>query len=135
MKNISPILFFLIFLTNNQLAAQNCQNPPTPDTIYQDVEQIAEYKGGYTAMAAHFKQFFPIPTTTHTRSWVIAEVVIDAQGCIFQVDIKKNPGQADMAEKVRKAIKKMKPWQPALINGKPVASRVTFPVRFCISKK
>jgi hypothetical protein len=128
------LLLISLGCTFNQLAAQTCQNPPTPDTIYQDVEQIAQYPGGYKAMAAHFKQFFPIPTTTHTRSWVIVEVVIDAQGCIFQVDIKKNPGEAEIAEKVRKAVKKMKPWQSALINDKRVASRVTFPVRFCISK-
>jgi Gram-negative bacterial TonB protein C-terminal len=128
------LTFLVLSCTFNQITAQTCQNSPTPDTIYQDVEQIAQYPGGYKAMAAHFMQFFPIPTTTHTRSWVIVEVVIDAQGCIFQVDIKKNPGEAEMAEKVRKAVKKMKPWQSALINDKRVASRVTFPVRFCISK-
>jgi hypothetical protein len=129
------LTFLILSCTFSQLAAQNCQNPSTPDTIYQEVEQIAQYPGGYKAMDAHFKQFFPIPTTTHTRSWVIVEVVIDAQGCVFEVNIKKNPGPADMAEKVRKAVKKMKPWQSALINDKQVASRVTFPVRFCISKK
>jgi hypothetical protein len=130
------LLLLLISLscTFSQLAAQNCQNPPTPDTIYQDVEQMAQYPGGYKAMAAYFEQFFPIPTTTHTRSWVIVEVVIDAQGCVFEVNIKKNPGPADMAEKVRKAVKKMKPWQSAMINDKRVASRVTFPVRFCVKQ-
>jgi Gram-negative bacterial TonB protein C-terminal len=128
------LTFLVLSCTFNQITAQTCQNRPTPDTIYQDVEQIAQYPGGYKAMAAHFKQFFPIPMTTHTRSWVIVEVVIDAQGCIFQVDIKKNPGEAEMAEKVRKAVGKMALWKPGIYNGVAVASRVTFPVRFCVEK-
>jgi hypothetical protein len=133
MKNF--LIFLLLGFNFNLITAQNCKNSPMPDTIYQDVEQIAQYQGGYKAMAEHFKQFFPIPTTTHTRSWVIVEVVIDAQGCIFQVEIKKNPGQADMAEKVRKAVSKMALWKPGIFNGEAVASRVTFPVRFCVEKR
>jgi hypothetical protein len=129
------LIFLLLGFNFNLITAQNCKNPSTPDTIYQDVEQIAQYPGGYKAMSEHFKQFFPIPTTTHTRSWVIVEVVIDVQGCIFQVEIKKNPGKTDMAEKVRKAVSKMALWRPGIYNGVVVASRVTFPVRFCVEKR
>ncbi len=125
-------IFTCLFLTIwvFKVSAQTVSEP-----IFDDVEKIAEFPGGYPAMSKYFKKYFPIPETSHVRSWAIVRATIDSQGFIQKIEVLKNPGGVEIEKKIRLAVGKMGRWKPGILNDKPVASRATFPVRFCLNVK
>lgn len=124
------LLVFLFVFTKT--AAAQVGKLPDGQPVFDEVEQKAEFPGGYPALSNYFKTYFPIPTTSHVRTWAIVRATIDEQGFVQKIEILENPGGTEIEQKIRLAVDRMPRWQAAVFAGGVVASRVVFPVRFCV---
>lgn len=97
----------------------------------------AEPELGYPHLYSYFDRELNYPETHRKDSIngiVTAVFVIDEQGVPTQIKILNSLG-ADFDEEVTRLIVGMPNWRPATLNGKHVASKISVPFTFSITKK
>lgn len=116
-------LFFALLL--NQLNAQhrNNEGPEVKD---------AQFAGGYEQLSNFFSQHLRYPekaAVRHIEGTVVVTFTVDAAGYIRDLKIRKGLGQGCDQEALR-LVQSMPRWEPATINGRPVACGKTVGVDF-----
>jgi len=118
--------FFLFFvLLFNQLNAQ------PPNTEGPDV-QDAQYAGGQEQLSNFFMQHLRYPekaAVRHIEGTVVITFTIDPTGAVHNAKIRNSLGHGCDQEALR-LVQSMPRWEPATLNGQPVACGKTIRVDF-----
>lgn len=96
-------------------------------------DQIAEYKGGVTALVAFLNENIKYPAEAKAAGVsgrVIVSFTIGADGSVSDVKVRKGVDEALDAEAVRVVKLTSGQWEPASNDGVPVATVYTLPVTF-----
>lgn len=96
-------------------------------------DQIAEYKGGVTALVAFLNENIKYPAEAKAAGVsgrVIVSFTIGADGSVSDVKVRKGVDEALDAEAVRVVKLTSGQWEPASNDGVPVATVFTLPVTF-----
>lgn len=106
-----------------------------PNKIYDKVEVMPEYPGGYVAMMRYIAQNVEYPTVAQengTQGKVVVQFVVDTDGSIIHAHVLTSVDPYLDNEALR-VIKSMPRWTPGKLNGKPVRVKYTVPVKFRLS--
>ncbi|AKD02514.1 energy transducer TonB [Pontibacter korlensis] len=105
-----------------------------PPTTYIHVEQMPQFKGGTSALAAYLskKIRYPDPARRNgVEGTVVVTFVVSTSGEITDVEVLKGLGFGTDEEAAR-VIKSMPKWEPGRQNGRNVPVRYTLPISFKI---
>jgi TonB family protein len=88
--------------------------------------------GGYKALQAFFAREMIYPESAvadQVKGIVMVSFAINERGEAEDIEVEKSLHEACDSEAVR-LVKSMPLWKPAMVNGKPVKTRLAIPVRF-----
>lgn len=128
MKFFATLFFVLSLAVYGQ--AQNAST----DKIYEKVDQIATFPGGEGAWNLYLSNNFRYPTNAKEQKeqgTVVLSFVVETTGKITNLKIDESVSPA-LDENTAYMLYKGGAWTPAMIDGKPVRSRVTLPVRYTL---
>jgi periplasmic protein TonB len=106
-----------------------------PEQIFESVDEVPEFPGGYEAYIKYLQSKINYPAQAidaGAQGTVYISMLVDVNGNISDVKIKKDPVHYGCGEEAIKAIKASPPWKPGKINGKAVKVRYTIPVKFVL---
>lgn len=118
------ILFFAIFF--NQLNAQITAKDPGADV------EDAQFPGGHEKLNDYISLnlAYPEPATVrHVEGAVIVTFTVDTAGAAHNPKVRKGLGNGCDEEALR-LVRTMPQWQPARLNGKPIATGKTLKIDF-----
>lgn len=129
---MKKIFFVAIILlsTFSFLKAQTASE--NKNKIYDFVEQMPEYIGGYDSMSVFLQKNLKYPVQAKKDSLqgkVSVQFIVDTIGVIEDVKIKKSLSK-ECDEEVIRVMLLMPPWKPGMLNGKPVNVRFLLPIIF-----
>jgi protein TonB len=104
--------------------------------IHYVTDQPALFKGGISDMYAYISKnlrYPPIAVDNEVFGTAVVRFVVNADGSISNVEILKGFDRACDNEAMR-VIKSMPAWQAGRVNGHPVRSYFTIPIKFILSK-
>ncbi|MCQ2193014.1 MAG: TonB family protein [Paludibacteraceae bacterium] len=104
------------------------------DFVYTKVEEKASYKGGLKAMKEYLEQNLVYPEQAKKegkQGTVFLIITVNKDGSITDIEIVRPVDPAIDIEAVR-LVKGMPNWVPGKIQGKPVRSKYTLPIKFTI---
>lgn len=102
------------------------------DTVYLMIEKLPEYPGGYTEMMADIRANMTYPRSARRLGidgTVYVSMVIDKKGNVTNPYVIEGI-QVQCDEVALQAVRKLKRWAPGTVHDRPVAVRVTLPIRF-----
>lgn len=108
------------------------EEPKKEEEIFVAVEQMAEFKGGQSALMKYLNSNIRYPelaAQNDIQGKVIVRFVVEKDGSIGQVSIVKGVDKSLDKEAIR-VVKGMPKWQPGKNNGVAVRSYFTLPVTF-----
>ncbi|TSJ45728.1 energy transducer TonB [Fluviicola chungangensis] len=91
-----------------------------------------EYPGGIIAMRSFLEENIIYPSDS-VEGKIYVSLLIDTMGHVTKVNVKKSLSPLADAEVIR--VMKLMVFKPALINGKPINSRISLPCSFSLGKK
>ena len=127
----------------NQILAQTTKQEPQKETgkksekVYKEVEKQPQYPGGDEARIDFLRKNIKYPAEAKKRGIegkVFVTFIIQTTGAVTDVEVTKGIGGGCDEESVR-VIKMMPNWKPGESKGKPVAVKVTLPIKFAFDKK
>lgn len=124
-KNASNLHFVIAF------DGPSSSKSPGSDA-FDVVEEMPVYPGGMAAMMDFFNKNMKYPKEAFDAKQegrVIAQFVVEKDGCITDAHIVKSVSPALDAEALR-IVKAMPNWTPGRQNGKPVRVKYTVPISF-----
>ena len=107
----------------------------TPDKIYDNVEVMPEYPGGYIAMVRYITQNMKYPMAAQkngTQGKVVVGFVVDRDGSIINAHVLIGLDSV-LDEEALRIIKSMPRWTPGKLNGNPVRVNYKIPIPFKLS--
>ena len=102
--------------------------------VYDFVEEMPSYPGGDAAMMAYLQRKINYPTIareTNVQGTVYLSFIVDKQGAITDVKVKRGIGAGCEEEAIR-VIKSMPSWTPGKSNGRPVFVNYVLPITFSL---
>lgn len=134
--DVFPTLYQIANADVTPIDFEQTNLPQIEDTsiVYDVVDEIAEFPGGFTALKEHLKNNMKYPQTaveSEIEGRCYVKFTVNSNGQISNVKVKR--GVLDCPECDQEAIrliKAMPKWKPGTINGKPVNSTFTLPVLF-----
>ncbi len=121
------VTLILAICMSSVLQAQDVANK-----IYDQVDQVATYPGGAGAWNLYLSNNFRYPENAKAakeQGTVVLSFVVETSGKITNLKIEESVSPA-LDENSAYMLYKGGAWQPALVDGKPVRSRVTLPVHY-----
>jgi protein TonB len=113
--------------------------PPPPDpepTVYQFVEEEADFPGGRAALLKYLGENIKYPQVAQELGLggkCFVQFVVSAQGNISNVKVVRGVPDCDECDKEAvRVVKGMPKWKPGKIGGKPVNCSFNLPVVFKI---
>lgn len=100
--------------------------------VYEFVEEQPEFPGGTTKLMQFINANLTYPDSVPMigmQGMVIARFIVGSDGSIRDIKIQRSLGK-EFDEATIAALKKMPKWKPGMVNGKPVSSFMTIPVKF-----
>lgn len=92
-----------------------------------------QFNGGVDALRAYLRKSIEYPAECRRKGiegQTVVNFVIKADGGITNIKIIKSSGDILLDQEAERVISLMPKWQPATLDGKPVATRFTMPVSF-----
>lgn len=99
-----------------------------PNEIYSEVEEIPEFPGGSEAFTKFVYDNFKAYITVEIDTSVLTSFIVEKDGTLTDIKIIRDPGFR-IGKEVLKILKKSPKWKPGLIEGNPVRTLHTLPVR------
>lgn len=96
-------------------------------------ERMADFKGGQTAMIDFLKQNlrFPENVKLSKTERVIVQFVVGTDGSVSDEKVLRGASEEDLNAEALRVVGLMDGhWEPAIENGRPVATHFTLPVQF-----
>ena len=125
-------LFCLASIQAQQVVA--CDTPDNDTTIYTIVDEMPHFPSGDSAMVAYLTHNIHYPQTEKEKGIqgkVFVGFVVEKDGAISNVEVKKGIGEECDAEAVR-VIKEMPTWNPGKQNNECVRVSMVLPISFKI---
>lgn len=132
-KNVAFLLFWTCVLLVN---AQDNQVPPPPPPPSGELngETMPEYPGGEEAMYQDIMDNLVMPDikkSKRAKGRVYVDFLVQKDGTVADVSLRKGIiDRPEYGEAAVEAVKKLKPFKPATVNGVPVQIRITVPLAF-----
>lgn len=106
---------------------------PDSNTIYLYPDIEATFPGGNTELQRFISKNinYPEAEITDFNGKIYIEFVVERSGKVSNVQIVRGGG-LEFDKMATELIRKMPNWNPALINGKPVRSKVRLPIFICL---
>ena len=120
----------LVFANTDTLVNDN--NIEERDSIYEIVDEPAEYPGGVQAEMQFLAQNINYPPEVMKlgiQGRIIAQMIIRSNGKVSDVKIIRSL-HPDLDKEVVQALEAMPQWKPGKKNGKAVNMKMTIPVNF-----
>ena len=106
-----------------------------PDTVYQIVEKMPQYRGGEEAMMKYVADNIKYPQEAKDKNIsgrVFVSFVIEKDGSVNEVKVVRGIG-GGCDEEAARVIKGMPKWEPGMQKGKPVRVNYMMPINFKLS--
>lgn len=110
--------------------------PATPTGPLRSVQQMPQFPGGREAMMKYLRDNIRYPTVASEQGiegQVVLEFVVDANGDIGSIVVKKDLGGGCTAE-AKRVVNGMPKWTPGKQNGRAVPVYFMLPVTFKLDK-
>jgi protein TonB len=108
------------------------EEEPEEQTIFEVVENMPEFQGGYAALMQFLQKNIKYPTIAQengTQGKVIVQFVVNKDGSVVDPVVVRSVDPYLDKEALR-VISQMPKWKPGNQRGKPVRVRFTVPVSF-----
>lgn len=115
----------------NPGAGKIVEAPPPPPEIYTVVDQQPEFPGDVRAYLADKLQYPDQAREAGIEGRVVVRFVVDENGAISQTSVQRGIGGGCDEEALR-VVRGMPKWRPAKVNGKPVKSYFSLPIKFTL---
>jgi TonB family protein len=106
---------------------------PAKDTVFMTAEKPAEFQGGLSRLANQLKLRTVYPVEARRRKIegvVFVGFIVDQNGRLTNAAIVKGDVGGGCDEEALRVVKQLGPWNPALVSGIAVKSRLIQPVSF-----
>jgi len=110
----------------------SCRDVPGKNDAVIIDDSYPDYPGGIIAIRSFLSENIVYPSD-NVEGKVYVSLTVDTSGRVTNVQIKKSLSPLADAEVVR--VMKLMVFKPALVNGKPVNSRISLPCSFSLGKK
>ncbi len=102
------------------------------NVVYENVDNIAEFPGGISAMATFIGKNLKYPrTAVDAEGKVFVQFVVNIDGSVTDVKVAKGIEPRLDTEALR-VVKLLPKWKPATVNGAAVRSKMVLPIRFAL---
>jgi TonB family protein len=115
--------------------AENISREIKADTIYNAVDQQAEFPGGMEGFSKFLQQNIKYPASAQKANHmgkVYIQFIVNTDGSANGFDVVRSTGDNDLDNEALRVLKLVK-WNPGKHKGKDVRSRFTVPVSFLLS--
>ncbi len=105
------------------------------DSVFTEVEQQAQFSGGWEGMAEFLTKYMRYPYKSQKagiQGTVFVSFIVNKDGSISDIAIAKSISEECGDEAIR-MIEISPNWIPATRNGNPVRSRFIMPIKFTIN--
>mgnify|MGYP001596285913 CR=1 FL=1 len=114
-------------------SAQNDTQPKNDTTIYQFVEQRAEYAAGNEAMYTDLMKSLAYPVSckdsTCSENMFVIQFIVEKDGSLSHIQLTKGfTCCKQMNDQVLRFFRKSPKWKPAMHKGVAVRSKMSMPV-------
>ncbi len=111
---------------------------PAPDAsgAYRNVDYIPSFPGGYKGLQKYFDDNLEYPVDAQDQGvegTVRIGFTVDENGKLMNPVVEGNNEGYGLDEEALRVIRKMPTWVPGKINGKPVKTKFTLPVKFVLN--
>jgi protein TonB len=133
MKFNIPII--LLLLVNFVVKAQNKRAVPLKDDkIYQTVEIMPEYPGGFQNFYIYLLKNirYAKPDHNQNKSYILVKFIVEKDGSLSAITVEKSPSDV-LTEEVLRAANHSPKWRPGMRNGRPVRVRYSLPLTICLT--
>jgi TonB family protein len=135
MKTIGITLTMIFLLFCTALSAQEKkENNPNAEGVYNEVEVMPEFPGGYTALQEYLVKNIQYPEDAKKAGIsgkVYVQFVIDKSGKVTDPKVLKSANPLLDAEALR-VVGLMPDWTPGKQKGKTVKVAYTIPIMFAL---
>lgn len=108
---------------------------PEGNAILSSIGQMPEYPGGLDSLYAWLLRNITYPAEARKNNLegtVITKFIVDTNGMVTEVSVYKRV-HPSLDSVCFNAVKDMKPWSPAIIEGKPERVQFLLPIRFILT--
>jgi periplasmic protein TonB len=109
---------------------------PTEDEIYSFVEEMPEFPGGQDSLNSYLRRNIKYPQFEKEQGkqgTVYMSFVVRKDGSITDVKVLKEvPGAPGFTKEAARVINAMPIWKPGKMNGRPVNTNLTIPIKFSL---
>lgn len=140
MKKLVIILFALMSVVNISAQQQKLfyllpSEKPKAETKAEPIkiDQMPEFPGGQQALSNFYSSNLKYPVIAQEngiQGTVHCEFVVETDGTLTDIKIKKSSGYTSLDQEALRFIKSMPKWIPAKSNGQPVRTGMSIPVHF-----
>lgn len=109
----------------------------TDEPIYVAVDKSAEFPGGQAALMRWIGQNIRYPEAAHNKEVqgrVMVKMVLKKDGSVGECTVVTSV-DPDLDAEALRLVRRMPRWQPAIIDGEPVASYITLPITFRLTQR
>ena len=136
---LATVASFLLVITSAE--AQKVPRQTYPGRYYLSVEKLAEFPGGRDAMLKFMAHHIEYPTSLDRLKYKTGPMkvrfIVAPDGKLYDITVDSTPvrkveaqrGMDDYIISIIHAIEIMPKWQPARLDGKPVAMLYTVPIQ------
>lgn len=126
---MKKILLAVIFAMTSLVVSAQTDTTKKNDTTFYSVEQIPEFPGGLEKFASFISKNLKYPKGETVEGQVIILFVVEKDGSLTDIKVKKSLSEATDAEAIR-LIKTSPKWQPGMQGGHPVRVQFSVPIAF-----
>jgi TonB family protein len=109
---------------------------PTKDEIYTYVEEMPQFPGGQDSLNSYLRRNIKYPQLEKEQGkqgTVYMSFVVRKDGSITDVKVMKQvPGAPGFTKEAERVINAMPIWKPGKMNGRPVNTSMTIPIKFSL---
>lgn len=116
------------------IEAQAASEEKREREVHKTADTIAEFPGGMSAMMEYLRNNIKYPEEAmknDEEGLVVVGFVVEADGSVTEVEVKKGETESLDKEAIR-VVRSMPKWKPGMLDGKPVATWYSLPVKFSL---
>lgn len=130
-------LLALLLMANTKVSAQVAERRASDDTVYDVVDRMPEYPGGWNGLAEYLSGniHYPEEAAEHNiEGRVMVGFVIEKDGSVTDVEVLRGIGYGCDQEAIR-VVSGMARWQPGIKDDQPVRVHFNLPISFRLQPK
>jgi periplasmic protein TonB len=122
----------------SEMAPTKMKADAAPDAsgVYKNVDYIPSFPGGYKGLQKYFDDNLEYPADAQDQGvegTVRIGFTVDEKGKLINPTVEGSNEGYGLDEEALRVVSKMPMWVPGKINGKPVKTKFTLPVKFVLN--